>query len=60
MIHPAVKFGMPLLTILAVACTALGSGDRHVTPRISAETRPAAGAMTANWTALNLQTSNIR
>jgi hypothetical protein len=60
MIHPAVKFGMPLLAMLAVVCTTLGPGDRPVTPRISAETRPAAGAMTAKWTARSLQASNIR
>jgi hypothetical protein len=60
MIHPAVKFGMPLLAMLAVVWATLGLGDRPVAPGISAETRPAAGAMTANWTALNLQPSNIR
>jgi hypothetical protein len=60
MIHPAVKFGMPLVAMLAVLWATLGLGDRPVTPRISAETRSAAAAMTANWTALNLQTSNLR
>jgi hypothetical protein len=60
MIHPAVKFGMPLLAMLAVVWATLGSGERPVRPPISAETRPAAAAMTANWTALNLQPSNSR
>jgi hypothetical protein len=60
MIHPAVKFGMPLLAMLAVAWATLGLSDRAVTPPISAETRPNAAAMSVNWTALNLPTSNSR
>jgi len=59
MIHPAVKFGMPLLAMLAVVWATLGLGERPVTRRISAETRPTTAAMTANWTALNLRPSNL-
>jgi hypothetical protein len=51
---------MPLLAMLEVVWATLGWGHRPVTPRISAETRRAAAAMTAIWTALNLQTSNLR